>query len=259
MTKVKYRKTNWLLFLGIVIAITGILIFFKDRLSSSQSSLTAYQTYKDTIYGFQIAYPQAWEIRKETQVFENGDAVAFGIQGPTQKEQTELTDGARIAVSKPFSIITNLTSWVKEYYGNQAEFSQNTINSILFEKVSNCSSVGCLTYYYTLNNGRVYGLAAFAQGKDKTMYENSIVYMLKSFKFTGAKNVNISKEQAISKIKLLPEVMDYLSRIPNGLVTLNGEEENVYLIQVYEIKDGHTATFNWYNVNKYTGAVEKQF
>lgn len=69
----------------------------------------------------------------------------------------------------------------------------------------------------------------------------------------------ISKENAVTKIKALPEVKDYLKRVPNGQVLVNGEENNSYLIQVYEFKDGHTATFNWYKVDKETGDIEKEF
>lgn len=69
----------------------------------------------------------------------------------------------------------------------------------------------------------------------------------------------ISKEQATEKVKALPEVIEYLKRVPNGLILVNGEENDAYLIQVYEFKDEHTATFNWYSVNKNTGVVEKQF
>lgn len=255
MIKLKQKKINWLLFSGIVIVITGIL------LSLPQPPSTAYQTYPDPAYGFSIEYPKAWEIRKETQVFENGDAIAFGIRGPTQKKQTELTDGAQVAVSKPFKIATDLASWVKEYHGSQAEFSQHTTSNALFEKVYDCSGLGCMTYYYTLRNGQIYGAAAFAQGpdKDKMVYENSIIYMLKSLKFTDIKSGNVSKEETITKIKALPEVMDYLKKVPNGLVLINGEENDQYLIQVYEIKDGHTATFNWYKVNKTTGEIKKEF
>lgn len=72
---------------------------------------------------------------------------------------------------------------------------------------------------------------------------------------TGA----ISKEDAVAKVKELPEVVDYLKRVPNGQVLVNGEDNNRYMVQVYEAKDGHTATFNWYNVDKTTGEVKKEF
>ena len=66
---------------------------------------------------------------------------------------------------------------------------------------------------------------------------------------------------AIAKVSALPEVIEYLREVPTGLVTLDHEdrETNSYLIHVYETKDGHTATFNWYTVDKTTGEITKDF
>lgn len=70
-----------------------------------------------------------------------------------------------------------------------------------------------------------------------------------------------TQNAAITKVSSLPEVRDYLRDVPNGVVTIDHEdkETNSYLIHVYEIKDGHTATFNWYEVNKTTGKVTTNF
>lgn len=121
----------------------------------------------------------------------------------------------------------------KKYFGSQAQFSQNTINNRTFEKVYNCSNLGCLTYLFTLINGKVYGVAIFAEGpnKDKMVYENAAHYMLKSLQFEVLEINIITKDQAVSKVKALPEVIDYLKRVPNGLVLVNGEENNSYLVQ----------------------------
>lgn len=72
-------------------------------------------------------------------------------------------------------------------------------------------------------------------------------------------NGSVTKEVAVDKVKVLPEVMDYFKRVPNGLVVVNGEENNSYLVQVYEVTNDHTATFNWYTVDKITGKVKKEF
>lgn len=262
MAKGKKKTSRWWI---IALFVVGMLVLIygtsKNNKPQQKESSTAYVIYQSPTYKFSIAYPQAWEVKNDTQVFENGDAIAFRKKGPTQKEQTELTDGAQVAVSKPFSITTDLASWTKEYFSNQAEFSQMTVNDRVFEKINNCSSIGCMTYLYTLVNDQVYGVAVFAEGldKDKMVYENATLYMLKSLRFTSSTVSTVSKEQAVAKVSALPEVIDYLKRVPNGLVSVNGEENDIYMIQVYEIKNGHTATFNWYNVNKATGAVEKQF
>lgn len=66
-----------------------------------------------------------------------------------------------------------------------------------------------------------------------------------------------ARNAAIAKISALPEVREYLRAVPTGIVALDHEdkETNSYLIHVYEIKDGHTATFNWYEVDKTTAEV----
>lgn len=68
----------------------------------------------------------------------------------------------------------------------------------------------------------------------------------------------LTKNQAVEKVKMLPEVIDYLKRVPQARVEIGSEENNSYLIQVYEIKNGHTATFNWYEISKTTGKVKKE-
>ena len=71
----------------------------------------------------------------------------------------------------------------------------------------------------------------------------------------------ISPEAAVAKIRELDEVKSYLKNVPNALVDLESvdEETNTYLVHVYEIKNGHTATFNWYTVNKKTGEITAEF
>lgn len=76
----------------------------------------------------------------------------------------------------------------------------------------------------------------------------------------------ITKEGAIEKIKNLPEVKDYSSELEKAgsKVQFNAEDsEEVWSVQVFEIvsqgENSHTATFNWYRVNKKTGEVSKEF
>lgn len=71
----------------------------------------------------------------------------------------------------------------------------------------------------------------------------------------------LSEDQAVSKVKSLPEVQEFLKNVPTGRVELDHFDKmtNLYLVHVYEIKDNHTATFNWYEVNKTTGQTKKMF
>lgn len=73
------------------------------------------------------------------------------------------------------------------------------------------------------------------------------------------KNSIVTKEQAIDNVKNLAEVKEYLKNVPGAIVEIDNQDENVYNIHVYEIKNGHTATFNWYEVAKTGGAPKPQF
>lgn len=68
-----------------------------------------------------------------------------------------------------------------------------------------------------------------------------------------------SRQQAVLNVKKLPEVQDYLKRVPNGRVEVDNELEGEYNVHVYEIKDGHTATFNWYRVSIKSGEIRSEF
>lgn len=74
-------------------------------------------------------------------------------------------------------------------------------------------------------------------------------------------NKFLKTKKAVDKVKNLREVQEFLQITKNGLVELDHEdkETNSYVIHVYEIKDNHTATFNWYYVNKATGEITKEF
>lgn len=249
----------WMVILTILIILLGVFVFLKGKPKPKPSESTAYQIYQNPEFNFSLNYPEAWEIRNDSQAFENGDIVSFNTTGPTQKPRTELTDGARFSIAVPFAITTDLNSWLKDNFSSKAEFSQIEIGGVTFEQVGECY-IACPTYFYTHKNGKVFGIAILAAGDDsiKMVYDSTLVTMLKSFKFTKPGN-QLSETNALSKVKVQTEVKEYLKRVPSGLVAVNGEDETSYKVQVYEVKNGHTATFNWYNVHKQTGEITKEF
>lgn len=72
-------------------------------------------------------------------------------------------------------------------------------------------------------------------------------------------SIKISRSLAVENVKKLPEVQEYLKNVPNGKVEVDNELEGEYNVHVYEVKDGHTATFNWYIVSIKSGQPEAQF
>lgn len=69
----------------------------------------------------------------------------------------------------------------------------------------------------------------------------------------------VSEDEATLIVKTQPEVVEYLKIVPQGKVDIDHEENGAYVIHVYEVKDNHTATFNWYTIDKATGSVKKEF
>ncbi|MBI2019042.1 hypothetical protein HYS95_00040 [Candidatus Daviesbacteria bacterium] len=72
-------------------------------------------------------------------------------------------------------------------------------------------------------------------------------------------SIKISRQTALENVKKLPEVQQYLKDVPNGKVEVDNELEGEYNVHVYEVKDGHTATFNWYRVSIKSGEVRPEF
>lgn len=74
-------------------------------------------------------------------------------------------------------------------------------------------------------------------------------------------NGELTAEQAVTKVRELPAVGEYLADVPDGRVEYDHEDTDSgsWVVHVYEIVDGHTATNNWYNVDKITGEVSATF
>src|SRR3989338_11566392 len=238
MTKTKNKKFQrlWIIIPVVIAGLFALYSLSKNNLPPFEKSAAEYQVYEDRTNGFSIEYPGAWEIKKDTQVFENGDAIAFRKEGPSQKKYTELSDGAQLAISKPITIDSDLTTWIKSYFSAQAKFSTLPLSNYTFEAVEDCKYMECMRYYFTKIDSQIYGIALYADGTsaEKASYENALLYMLKSLKFENSINSIVSEEEAVAKVRALPEVVDYLIRVPQGRVDINGEDDNAYMIQVYE-------------------------
>lgn len=81
--------------------------------------------------------------------------------------------------------------------------------------------------------------------------------MLSTFKFT---NASVTQDQAVFLVKNLDSVKAYLQRVPQGIVEFDHEDRinGSWVIHVYEVANGHTATFNWFNVSKTDGTISTE-
>jgi len=68
-----------------------------------------------------------------------------------------------------------------------------------------------------------------------------------------------SADDAVNIVRKLPAVINYVERVPGAIINVDHEEDNTYVIHVYEVTSGHTATFNWYMVDRTTGEVTAMF
>ena len=75
----------------------------------------------------------------------------------------------------------------------------------------------------------------------------------------------VTQEDALAKVKSLPEVMEYEKMLVGAgkQATIEAEDQDdAWGVHVFEVvtndADTHTATFGWYQVNKQTGVVEKE-
>ena len=93
----------------------------------------------------------------------------------------------------------------------------------------------------------------------KKMQSVLIVFFFLFVGIMGIRAFNSPQRKALEKIKNLPEVQNYLAQVPQGRVALDHEDTVSRFIQVYEVIDGHTATFNWYEVDKNTGNFTRMF
>jgi hypothetical protein len=101
---------------------------------------------------------------------------------------------------------------------------------------------------------------AFEEPLHAVGVETNMCDYLSEIGVIGAKRVTVSVKQAVAKVAALSEVKTYLKNVKNGMVTFDHENEDTYSVHVYEINQSNvTATYNWFDVNKETGAIAQMF
>ena len=80
--------------------------------------------------------------------------------------------------------------------------------------------------------------------------------------FALSRRAFISPEQkAVRQVNLLPEVKQFVLKVPGAKIEMDhfDSQTGEFIVHVYEVKNGHTATFNWYAVNPKSGQVTPEF
>lgn len=68
----------------------------------------------------------------------------------------------------------------------------------------------------------------------------------------------MTENQAVENVKKLLEVQQYLKDVPNAIIEVDHEDAGEYVVHAYEVKNGHTATHNWYRVSMKSGEVRPE-
>src|SRR3989344_2406269 len=90
---------------------------------------SGWQSLENSTYNISFKYPPSWSVNPNSQVFENGDLVAVQFIGKTQKQNTELYDGARFIVMVPQQTSLDLNSWVNNRHGSNVSGTPPQISS----------------------------------------------------------------------------------------------------------------------------------
>lgn len=74
-----------------------------------------------------------------------------------------------------------------------------------------------------------------------------------------SQKVVIGRDQALKLIGEQDEVKNYIKEVPNAKILIDhfDQDANSYVIQIFEIKNGHTNTFNWYEINIQNGKIKQ--
>ena len=102
--------------------------------------------------------------------------------------------------------------------------------------------------------------------KSKTHLIIGLIAVITVIVWFSVRDSNIIEQGALQKVQALSEVKEFIAELEaNGkAASFNIEDRgDSWSVQVYEIVvqngDSHTATFNWYVVDKANGAVTKEF
>lgn len=107
----------------------------------------------------------------------------------------------------------------------------------------------------------IVGYLNFYKPQRKTITTTASVSPAQKTTASPINTSQIGEKEAIEKVRQLPDVKKYQKDVPNAKILLDHEEPetNSWVIHVFEIKNGHSATFNWYTVDKITGRITAEF
>lgn len=227
-----------------------------------------WQTYRSVKYGYSIKFPKDWTVdtsqRDEpADLFKSPDGKAIvTVQFITDKRLLD-EDGEKKVLSSIKKIFekdttVSLSTFESRFDGGTTPATVSGFFAGGARKYKN-AFWSFIEYGVPLGDDTMSVFSGFIQEGEADKY-GSIVKGISKFYDPLAARV-----EAINLVKSRKEVKDYvdrLSKVGKKTTFSVSDDDGVWLIQVYEIVDdgdGHTATFNWYRVNKETKEISKEF
>lgn len=149
-----------------------------------------------------------------------------------------------------------------------ATAASKTISGVTgyYQENQNCEPLECDIFAFPYNN-KIYEVnVVYSEMDTKKLSDQETVLrpvfnqILSTFKFIGTQSSSFTSDQAVQAVNSLPEVKTYFASTQNAKIAVDQTQTNntYWSVQVYESFPDHNATFHWYNVDKTTGAVNKQ-
>ncbi len=258
-----------ILVLAVILVVAGYFAYkyFNTQKEQAQipeqniSNQTAnWKTYTNTDYGFEFQYPAEARFMVDSGGVKNDHPIIHLMKDlPNANVYT-------IAVLLSTNDVYPLPKmpWVlktEEVYVNGIKMTKTLYGP---PEGSNEKGLVYLDYDFVVN-GQLYEFIADSTKPNvmDTDVANLLIQIVNSFKSTNS--TSISKQDAVNLVRDLPEVQAWLRnyKVTNApvkpVIEVDHETEILYVVHVYEINGDHTATHNWYDVNKKTGEINPEF
>ena len=262
---------------------------------SNDSNTAKWKTFASSERGFSLKYPNDWNfLEPDAAYYPKGLVywVFFDKQatnpvwpwniGPWQNG-THIQPGFNIIITKEAQVDLNHTgdSCRNEHEACMFNFKSTKIsfNGIpaiitvtdwptqdIIDNLDNSLDNKPIPYrYITFKKNSLYWTIAYSDTDTKGNQIPEYNQILSTFKFLNQSS-NITQDQAVQIVRNIPEVKTWMSQVETGplhgkavIVPEYGDKDNVWTIHAYEQLSDHTASFNFFYVDKTTGQVTKEF
>lgn len=254
----------WWLVVSLVILVS-VIYFFRGEIGKKLN----WRTYRNVQYGYEIRLPNSWTrevVEGAAEVYWSPDRRAYVAvqfiddprlleEGGEEKIIREIRESFR---KDPDYELFSFRSRFEEEMPEPA-----TVSGYLAQGKLNFQKERYVFQEYAVQIGNEEILAVIRGAMQEEMlgkYENTVEEIMSSF------NPVVGRRKAIALVKKQSEVVVFEKQLAKvGKKATYGIEDDGddWLVQVYEVVEqggtSHTATFNWYRVNKETKQITKEF